>query len=196
MYDLAALEADLAGTLFAGKLHFVRVTGSTNSDALAAARLGAPPGAVFLAEEQLAGRGRGHHGWISSVGEGLYASVLLRPQFPAARLPLLPLAAGLAAAAAIRAVSGLISRPALAQRSPPRPAQSGRHPCRIANCVRAAQNRARRLRCLRCCRHRHQRASARFPPRPGHARHVSRSGIGPAHLAPGAPRGPATISGA
>ncbi len=108
MYDLAALEADLAGTLFAGKLHFVRVTGSTNSDALAAARLGAPPGAVFLAEEQLAGRGRGHHGWISSVGEGLYASVLLRPQFPAARLPLLPLAAGLAAAAAIRAVSGLI----------------------------------------------------------------------------------------
>ena len=44
MFDLAALEAELAGTIFAGKLHFSRVTGSTNSDAVAAARLGAPHG--------------------------------------------------------------------------------------------------------------------------------------------------------
>ncbi len=44
---------------------------------------------------------------ISAAGEGLYVSVLLRPQIPAMRLPLLPLAAGLAAADAIRAVSGL-----------------------------------------------------------------------------------------
>jgi len=107
VYDLAGLEAALTGTSFAGKLHFARVTGSTNSDALAAARNAAPHGSVYFADEQLTGRGRGHHGWISSAGEGLYASVLLRPQFSAARLPFLPLAAGLAAAAAIRAVSGL-----------------------------------------------------------------------------------------
>ena len=31
MYDLAALEAALAGTIFAGKLHFSPVTGSTNT---------------------------------------------------------------------------------------------------------------------------------------------------------------------
>lgn len=108
MFDLAALEAELGGTLFAGKLHFVRVTGSTNADAVAAARDGAPHGSVFFADEQLAGRGRGDHGWISVAGEGLYVSVLLRPQIPAARLPLLPLAAGLAAAESIRAASGLI----------------------------------------------------------------------------------------
>lgn len=113
MFDLATLEAELASTLFAGKLHFARVTGSTNADAVAAARgdgrhNGAPHGSVYFADEQLAGRGRGDHGWISVAGEGLYVSVLLRPQFPAARLPLLPLAAGLAAAEAIRAVSGLI----------------------------------------------------------------------------------------
>ena len=129
MYDLAALEAELAGTLFAGKLHFARVTGSTNADALAAARRGAPHGSVYFADEQTAGRGRGDHGWISAAGEGLYVSVLLRPQIPASRLPLLPLAAGLAAADAIRAVSGLERRSALAQRSPHRPAQSRRHPC-------------------------------------------------------------------
>lgn len=107
MFDLAALETELAGTLFAGKLHFSRVTGSTNSDAVAAARLGAPHGSVYLSDEQQSGRGRGDHGWISAAGEGLYVSVLLRPQFLAARLAFLPLAAGLAAADAIRAVSAL-----------------------------------------------------------------------------------------
>ena len=108
MFHLAALESELVGTVFTGKLHFARVTGSTNSDAIAAARDGAPHGSVFLADEQLAGRGRGGHGWISVTGEGLYVSVLFRPQIPASRLPLLPLAAGLAAAEAIHAVSGLI----------------------------------------------------------------------------------------
>jgi BirA family biotin operon repressor/biotin-[acetyl-CoA-carboxylase] ligase len=107
MFDLATLDTQLAGTLFAGKLHFSRVTGSTNSDAVAAARLGAPHGSVYFSDEQLAGRGRGVHGWISAAGEGLYVSVLLRPQFPAAHLPFLPLAAGLAAADAIQAVSSL-----------------------------------------------------------------------------------------
>jgi BirA family transcriptional regulator, biotin operon repressor / biotin---[acetyl-CoA-carboxylase] ligase len=112
MFDLAALEAELAGTVFAGKLHFARVTVSTNADAIAAARVdaqhvGAPHGSVYFADEQLAGRGRGDHSWISVAGEGLYVSVLLRPQIPASRLPLLPLAAGLAAVEAIRTVTGL-----------------------------------------------------------------------------------------
>jgi BirA family biotin operon repressor/biotin-[acetyl-CoA-carboxylase] ligase len=107
VFDLAALDGALAGTVFAGKLHFSPVTDSTNTDALAAARSGAPAGSVFFADEQLAGRGRGDHQWHSAAGEGLYVSVLLRPQIPALRLPLLPLAAGLAAAEAIRAVTGL-----------------------------------------------------------------------------------------
>ena len=55
---------------------------------------------------RLAGRGRGDHRWHSAAGEGLYVSVLLRLAMPAARLPLLPLAAGLAAADAIRAPAG------------------------------------------------------------------------------------------
>ncbi|MGD0546600.1 MAG: biotin--[acetyl-CoA-carboxylase] ligase, partial [Terracidiphilus sp.] len=107
LYDLAALEAALAGTVFAGKLHFAPVTDSTNSDAQAAARRAAPHGSVYFADEQLAGRGRGDHAWESAAGDGLYVSVLLRPQLPMLRLPLLPLAAGLAAADAIRAVAGL-----------------------------------------------------------------------------------------
>lgn len=107
MYDLAELEQALAGSIFAGKLHYLAVTQSTNSDALAAARAGAPYGSVFFADEQLAGRGRGNHQWHSAAGEGLYVSVLLRPEISAACLPLLPLAAGLAAAEAVKAASGL-----------------------------------------------------------------------------------------
>jgi BirA family biotin operon repressor/biotin-[acetyl-CoA-carboxylase] ligase len=107
LFNLAALETSLAGTIFAGNLHFSPVTDSTNIDALEAARNDAPAGSVYFADEQLAGRGRGDHAWQSPPGEGLYVSILLRPQLPAARLPLLPLAAGLAAANAIRNVSGL-----------------------------------------------------------------------------------------
>jgi BirA family biotin operon repressor/biotin-[acetyl-CoA-carboxylase] ligase len=107
VFDLAALNAELAGTIFAGNLHFSPVTDSTNTDALEAARAGAPHGSVYFADEQLMGRGRGDHGWHSAAGEGLYVSVLLRLPMPASRLHLLPLAAGLAAAEAIRTVSGL-----------------------------------------------------------------------------------------
>ena len=101
------LEAELAGTIFAGKLHFSPVTGSTNTDALAAARNGAPHGSVFFADEQTAGRGRGDHKWQSNAGDGLYVSVLMRPKLSPANLPLIPLAAGLAAAEAIQSIAGL-----------------------------------------------------------------------------------------
>lgn len=108
MYDLVALDAELAGTIFAGKLKFSSVTGSTNTDAMADARNGAPHGSVFFADEQTAGRGRGDHRWQSDAGEGLYVSVLLRPKLSPAQLPLIPLIAGLAVAEAIRAVTGLV----------------------------------------------------------------------------------------
>jgi len=106
-YELPALERALAGTIFAGKLHYTPTTDSTNTDALNAGRTGAPDGSVHFADEQLLGRGRGNHGWHSPAGEGLYVSVLLRPQWAARRMPLLPLAAGLAAAAAVSAAAGL-----------------------------------------------------------------------------------------
>jgi BirA family biotin operon repressor/biotin-[acetyl-CoA-carboxylase] ligase len=104
---VAELDAELADTIFSGNLHFSRVTGSTNTDALHAARNGAPHGSVYFADEQHSGRGRADHAWHSVAGQGLYVSVLLRPPMPAARLPLLPLAAGLAAAEAIGALTGL-----------------------------------------------------------------------------------------
>ncbi len=106
MFDLAAFETTLAGSIFAGKLNYAPITESTNSDALAAARRGAPHGSVFIADEQTAGRGREGHRWLSAAGDGLYVSVVFRLNISADRLPLLPLAVGLAAAQAIDQVTG------------------------------------------------------------------------------------------
>jgi BirA family biotin operon repressor/biotin-[acetyl-CoA-carboxylase] ligase len=105
VYDLAAIEAALTGTSFANKLHFSPVTGSTNSDAIDAARSGAPHGTVYLADEQTAGRGRGDHKWHSKAGEGLYVSTIVRPHISPERSPLISFAAGLAASEAIRSTS-------------------------------------------------------------------------------------------
>ena len=107
MFNLPTLNAALTGSIYAGNLHFAPVTDSTNTDALAAARSAAPHGSVYFADEQLAGRGRGDHAWHSAAGQGLYVSVLLRPQIPARLLPLLPFAAGLAAAAAVQEAANL-----------------------------------------------------------------------------------------
>lgn len=107
MYDLAALEKALSGTIFAGKLHFSPATGSTNTDAVAAGRNAAPHGSVFLADEQTAGRGRGDHSWDSLAGMGLYVSVLLRPAMLIEDLPVVPLVAGIAAARAVILASDL-----------------------------------------------------------------------------------------
>ncbi|MGB6973432.1 MAG: biotin--[acetyl-CoA-carboxylase] ligase [Terracidiphilus sp.] len=108
-YNLAELDSELADTLFAGKLHFLPSTGSTNTDAMHAAHAGASHGSFYFADEQTAGRGRGDHAWQSNAGQGLYLSILLRPALPLARLPLLPLAAGLAAVYAIHQSSGLVA---------------------------------------------------------------------------------------
>jgi BirA family biotin operon repressor/biotin-[acetyl-CoA-carboxylase] ligase len=77
-------------------LMFKPITGSTNDDALLAARSGAPHGSVFVADEQTAGRGRRGHAWLAAPGEALLFSVLLRPRLELPQTSALTLAIGLA----------------------------------------------------------------------------------------------------
>jgi BirA family transcriptional regulator, biotin operon repressor / biotin---[acetyl-CoA-carboxylase] ligase len=86
-------------------LRVVPETGSTNADAIAAAREGAPQGLVIVAERQSAGRGRLGRQWESPPRAGLALSVLLRPTVPPARLGWLPLLAGVALAEAVRRIA-------------------------------------------------------------------------------------------
>jgi len=97
----------LSGTMFAGHIHHYFRTGSTNVLAMQAAPTGEPEGAVFLAEEQTAGRGRGGHSWESAQSVGIYCSVLLRPEMAPLDALFLSLMTGIAVADAVEQVTGL-----------------------------------------------------------------------------------------
>jgi len=73
---------------------------STNDRARELAEAG-ERGVVVLADEQTSGRGRLHRSW-TGPGGGIYASVLLCPSLPPARVPLLTLAAAVATARTAR----------------------------------------------------------------------------------------------
>jgi BirA family biotin operon repressor/biotin-[acetyl-CoA-carboxylase] ligase len=105
------LAPSLKGTIFGGGLgstkqihHYYKI-GSTNSEAMRSAAEGAPEGSVFLAEEQLAGRGRGAHTWHSARSVGIYCSVILRPVMPPSDALIFSLAAGLAVRAAVEEIA-------------------------------------------------------------------------------------------
>jgi BirA family biotin operon repressor/biotin-[acetyl-CoA-carboxylase] ligase len=81
----------------------LRVTGylaiaSTNDAALERARNGAPAGTLVYAEAQSAGRGRKGRSWISTPGEGLYCTLIVRPTQRLVHWPLLTQVASFAVA--------------------------------------------------------------------------------------------------
>lgn len=106
---LDGLQTDTLGR----KIYHYKEIGSTNAQAKLEAERGAPDGSVFLAECQTAGRGRLGRGWASPAGEGIWMSLLLRPDAaPQAILPI-TLVTGLAVARALRqeGVDALIKWP-------------------------------------------------------------------------------------
>ena len=89
-------------------LRVVEETGSTNSDLVAEAARGAAAGAVLVAEEQTAGRGRLERRWSAPARSGIFLSMLLRPDgVPKQRWGWLPLLVGVSAASALSQVSGV-----------------------------------------------------------------------------------------
>ncbi|MEU2424552.1 biotin--[acetyl-CoA-carboxylase] ligase [Streptomyces sp. NPDC007851] len=87
----------------------VQRTGSTNSDLVARALAGeADEGAVLVAEEQTAGRGRLDRQWTAPARSGLFFSVLLKPaEVPVARWGWLPLLTGVAVATGLARAAGV-----------------------------------------------------------------------------------------
>jgi BirA family biotin operon repressor/biotin-[acetyl-CoA-carboxylase] ligase len=101
------LSPMLKGTIFGSRIHHYFRIGSTNVTAMQAASDGEPEGAVFLAEEQTAGRGRAGHSWESAQSVGIYCSVVLRPVLSPADALMLSLIAGIAVAEAVEKATGL-----------------------------------------------------------------------------------------
>ena len=101
------LRQRLKGSLFGKRIHHFFKVDSTNRVALDLGHAGEPEGAVVLAEEQTAGRGRAGHAWHSERATGIYVTLLLRPHLAPVQAPLLTMMAGLSAQAAIQAQTGL-----------------------------------------------------------------------------------------
>src|SRR5512146_93191 len=100
----AMMEA--APTLPEGfRLHRYKTLGSTNDEAKALARAGAPDGTIVWAGEQTAGRGRRGRVWRSPPGN-LYVSVVLRPDATPARAAQLGFVAALGLGDALRRLAG------------------------------------------------------------------------------------------
>jgi BirA family biotin operon repressor/biotin-[acetyl-CoA-carboxylase] ligase len=101
------LSHRLTGTAFSKRIfHFFKID-STNTVALRMGEEGEPHGAVFLAEEQSAGRGRAGRKWLSEKSAGIHCTILLRPPMSPALAPLLTLVAGVAARDAVAEETGL-----------------------------------------------------------------------------------------
>ncbi|MFE2147695.1 biotin--[acetyl-CoA-carboxylase] ligase [Streptomyces sp. NPDC059456] len=107
--NAAALERALVadGGLWSS-VEVVAATGSTNTD-LAARAAQLPEGAVLVAEEQTAGRGRLDRSWVAPARSGLFFSVLLKPGdgVPQERWGWLTLLAGVAAATGLSRAAGV-----------------------------------------------------------------------------------------
>lgn len=106
----APLPAEVSALLAPGGFGALRgggVTASTNDDARALARAGAPEGTVVLARVQTGGRGRLGRSWESPDG-GVYLSVVLRPPLALQEAGPLPLVVGIGVAAGLEALGAAV----------------------------------------------------------------------------------------
>src|ERR1700726_3051870 len=101
------LRQRLKGSLFGKHIYHFFKTDSTNRVALELGHAGEPEGAVVLAEEQTAGKGRAGRTWQSDRAAGIYMTLLLRPRLAPVQAPLLTMMAGLSAHSAVQALTGL-----------------------------------------------------------------------------------------
>jgi len=69
------------------EIEYYRRLNSTNTRAKELAAGGAPQGTIVVAESQAEGRGRKRRSWFSHEGEGIFVSLILRPDVPPTDAP-------------------------------------------------------------------------------------------------------------
>lgn len=95
-------------TAWAGrKLHYVDVTGSTNTDAKRMGEEGEPHGSTVVADMQTAGKGRRGRSWQTLSGTALSFTLLLRPDFAPDKASMITLVMALSVAEAVEEITGV-----------------------------------------------------------------------------------------
>ena len=106
--DLDGIQALLQTEFIGRTLTYHESATSTMEVAHRDAKAGVPEGAVVVAEEQTAGRGRMERSWVSPPGVNLYFTVVLRPAL--AQLRHLAVITPLAVCHAVEETTGLLPR--------------------------------------------------------------------------------------
>ncbi len=96
------IEQGLKTRFIGREIHLFPEVASTNTLAMELATNASPEGAVVIAETQTSGKGRLGRKWLSPKGN-LYCSVILRPDIPIYKSPLITLMGAVAVASAISA---------------------------------------------------------------------------------------------
>ena len=105
-----ALRCYLDTKLIGKRVYVLDSVSSTNEYLKKLGSRGTEAGTVVLAREQTAGKGRLGRTWQSKKGDGIYLSVLLRPDIPPAEISSITPLTGLAVCRAINDFCGLDSR--------------------------------------------------------------------------------------
>jgi BirA family biotin operon repressor/biotin-[acetyl-CoA-carboxylase] ligase len=100
------IEQGLKTKIIGKNIHLFPEIASTNTLAMEMAAQGAAEGTTVIAESQTGGKGRLGRKWISPKGN-LYLSVILRPNMPLHKAPLITLMGAVAVASAIRRTCGV-----------------------------------------------------------------------------------------
>lgn len=111
-YDMLSKEEILKhmDTDWAGReVVYFDLTDSTNTQAKMLGENGAPHGTLVIADMQEGGKGRRGRNWVSPSGEGIWMSLLLRPEMSAVNASMLTLVMALATEKGIRETTGLCS---------------------------------------------------------------------------------------
>jgi len=98
-------------TKWAGhEVHCYEKIDSTNNAAKNAAEQGSVHGALFIAEQQSAGKGRRGRSWVSPTGTGIWMTILLKPELEPSYASMLTLVAALSISEAIEEATGLVAK--------------------------------------------------------------------------------------
>ncbi len=98
----AEIRKGLSTKVLGSMISASQTVDSTNEEAKRQAALGAPHGSIFVADQQTGGKGRLGRVWVSPPGEGIWFTILLRPNDAPVHAAAITLLAGLAVCKGIR----------------------------------------------------------------------------------------------
>ena len=101
------IQSSLKTAFIGHNLHYYSETDSTNEAAKRQALVGAAEGTVIVADQQKQGKGRLERNWFSPPAQGLWFSIILRPQIKPTEATQLTFVSAVAVCKAIRSLTGL-----------------------------------------------------------------------------------------